>query len=247
MVSVPSFANILLSGPCNLSCPACIGQQLDSGVRRSNLQRWPLLNLERFAALLLDHGIRELSLTGVDTEPMLYRHAPRLVRWLRNAVPGVRLSLHTNGTLILRRPAVFNCFDRATVSLPSFEPATCLAMTGSARVLDLQAIVRVARIPLKLSTLVTEDNRGQLPELLARCASLGVRRMVLRRPWQHQGAFEVLPGHQPVGRFAENPVYRIDGMEVTVWDFHRTRIPCVNLLADGTITTDYVLSRSGHG
>ena len=240
------FANILLSGPCNLACPDCIGTRVHSGVRLSNLHRWPLLSLDRFAAVLLERAIREVSLTGVDTEPMLYRHQARLLRWLRAALPGVRVSLHTNGTLVTRHPDVFNLYDRATLSLPSFRPATCLAMTGNAHVLDLETIVALSAIPLKISTLVTRHNQGELGEILDRCRSLGLRRMVLRKPWQSPGAFDPLPDCEPSANFAGNPVYEIDGLEVTVWDFHKATLPCVNLFADGTITTDYELARGAH-
>lgn len=240
------FANILLSGPCNLACPLCIGGQVGSDARLNNLQRWPLLGLERFASLLIERGVREISLTGIDTEPMLYRHLLRLVGWLRSAVPGSRVSLHTNGTLILRQPGVFNSFDRATVSVPSLDPLTCRALTGSAEVLDIERIAAVAAIPIKVSTLVTRDNIAGVPELMARCRSLGIRRMVLRRPWQDRSPPPLLPGQQPTRWFAGNPVFDMGGLEVTVWDFHKTRLPCVNLHADGAIDADYELAGGAH-
>jgi molybdenum cofactor biosynthesis enzyme MoaA len=242
-----SFGNILLSGPCNLACPLCIGGQVGSVARLNNLSRWPLLGLQPFAEALLQRGIRELSLTGVNTEPMLYRHTGALLAWLHAALPGLRISLHTNGTLILREPELFNLFDRATISVPSLEPDTCRAMTGRAKVLDLAGIVSVARIPLKISTLVTRDNAAELPMLMRRCGALGIRRMVLRKPWQELSGPDPLPGRSPVRWFAGNPVYEVEGMEVTVWDFHHTALPCVNLYADGVVDTDYELAGGGHG
>jgi hypothetical protein len=241
-----SFGNILLSGPCNLACPLCIGAQVHSSERLNNLDRWPLLGLQRFAALLLDRGIREISLTGVDTEPMLYRHGPALLAWLRRTLPGSRISLHTNGTLILRNPALFNSFDRATISVPSLVPRTCLAMTGTPRVLDLARIVSIATIPIKVSTLVTRDNADEVPALLRRCCSLGIRRAVLRKPWQVSSPVDPLPGRSPVRFFAGNPVFEVEGMEVTIWDFHRTALPCVNLHADGAVDTEYELAGGSH-
>lgn len=240
------FANILLSGPCNLACPDCIGSRLESGVHLSDLDRWPLPGLARFASILLERAIREVSLTGVNTEPMLYRHQPRLLDWLRRSLPGVRISLHTNGTLVLRNPGVFNLYDRATISLPSFRGPTCQAMTGSAHVLDLGRILKVATIPIKISTLVTPANEQELDEILSRCRLLGVRRMVLRKPWQNVGPFEPLRTHAPVRSHGGNPVYDLDGLEVTVWDFHRARLDCINLFADGSVTSDYALARGAH-
>ena len=121
------FANILLAGPCNLRCPYCVGGGLTR--RQSNLDAWPLAGLDRFLAALARSGTREVSLTGTDTEPLLYRHPHALVRALRTALPDVRLSLHTNGVLVLDRLDVVHLFDRVCVSMPSFEPATFTCMT----------------------------------------------------------------------------------------------------------------------
>jgi MoaA/NifB/PqqE/SkfB family radical SAM enzyme len=242
-----AFGNILLAGPCNLACPLCIGSELQSGARLNTLGRWPLPGLQLFAAALLQRGIREVSLTGENTEPMLYRHTPALLAWLRATLPGVRVSLHTNGTLILQRPELLNSFDRATISVPSLAPRTCLAMTGSPRVLQLDRIVATASIPLKISTLVTRDNVAELPALLHRYSALGVRRVVLRKPWQNASQVAVLPRAVASRWFGGNPVFEVEGMEVTVWDFHRTTLPCVNLHPDGTVDTNYELAGGGHG
>ena len=47
------FANILFAGPCNQSCPYCIGKQLPAALQRSNLDEYPLRNLDAFAILRL--------------------------------------------------------------------------------------------------------------------------------------------------------------------------------------------------
>jgi MoaA/NifB/PqqE/SkfB family radical SAM enzyme len=243
-----AFANILLSGPCNLRCPACIGSQLDRGRIACNLGRWPLAGLSLFMSRLLQLGVRQVSLTGTDTEPLLYQYPTKLLSTLRSTLAGVQVSLHTNGMLVHRLPHIFNLFDRATVSVPSFRTKTCLAMTGRPIVLDLPAILSVAAIPIKVSTLVTPDNVDELPEIVDRCRKLGIRRMVFRKPWQDSGRLELklLAGHRPCVWFGGNPVYALDGLQVPVWDFHSTTLPCVNLFADGTLTHDYQLARFNH-
>lgn len=236
------FANIVLTGPCNLRCPWCIGRTSTRRSPRSTLDSFPLPGLETFARILLHRQIRQISLTGIDTEPLLYRHQGALLRWLRSSVPGAEVSLHTNGTLILRCLETFHRYDRATISIPSFDPATCRAMTGSARIVDLEAIARVARIPIKVSTLLTSDNQREIPAIVARCRALGVRRIVLRKL---QGGGSPAPptrGWRQTGSFGGNPVFDAGGIEVTVWDFARTSLPCVNLLPDGRCTDDYQLS-----
>ena len=236
------FANILFSGPCNLRCPDCIGRRLVP--RPDNLDRFPLAGLDRFCGLLRRLGVTQVTLTGTNTDPQLYRHEAALIAALRARVPGARLNLHTNGVLALRRIETFNRYDRACISLPSFEPDTCRRMTGSARVLPLARILAAARIPVKISTLVTEHNVAEVPSIVARCRALGIRRMALRRRHGDPRRYPLLAGHRPVRRFAGNPVFDVDGIEVTVWDFGATTLDCLNLLSDGTISGAYLLERA---
>lgn len=237
-----AFANILLAGRCNLRCPACVGRRLPR--LPSSLERFPLPGLERFAAALRQHGVREVSLTGLDAEPQLYPYQRELLAYLRAEVPGVRVSLHTNGTRVLADPELFNRYDRATVSVPSLVPGTVARMTGGGRPLDLAAIVGAARLPLKLSVLVDDPNRAELPSLLARLEALGVRRVVLRRRDGDRRRWELLPGLAPARSFAGNPVYELGALEVTVWDFGRTRLRCLNLFSDGRVSARYRLARA---
>ncbi len=237
------FANILLTGRCNRRCPHCIGHALAGRSLPDSLGLFPLPGLAEFLEALRRHGIREVSLTGTNTDPLLYRHLGRLIDRLREELPGIRLSLHTNGALALRRIRVFNRFDRATVSIPSFRPATCRRMTGSPRVPDLTEILRRSEIPIKVSTLVTSDNRAEVPEILRRCGELGVRRLVLRKLYGDSSPENFFPDLNPVRTFGGNPVYALNGLEVTVWDFGRSALRCLNLFSDGSVTDAYELAR----
>jgi MoaA/NifB/PqqE/SkfB family radical SAM enzyme len=238
------FANILLAGACNLRCPYCIGNELPR--RASNLDDFPLRGLARFVARLRSERIRQISLTGTDTEPLLYRHPQALVAYLRREVPGALLSLHTNGMLATAKVQVVHLFDRVCVSVPSFSAETFARMTGSRLTLDLAALTRVVNIPLKISTTVTDDNVDEVEEIIQRCAALGVKRMALRRLFSPSSAppkrLPILETHTSVRRFGGNPVYRLYGVEVTVWDFDTGDLRCLNLFADGTVSDDYLLA-----
>lgn len=245
------FANILLSGPCNLRCPDCIGQQLPERFSLDNLQLFPLRGLARFVRVIGERGVTQVTLTGTNTDPQLYRHEERLLAYLRR-VPGVKVSLHTNGVMALKRIRTFNLYDRATISLPSFSPRTCQLMTGRTQVLDLEQILSAARIPIKISTLITRHNIREIPEILARCRSLGVRRMVLRERYgrRRRADLSALLGpfaeQTPVAWFGGQPVFRCGEMEVTVWDFSRSTLRCLNLFSDGTIGPEYELALNGN-
>jgi molybdenum cofactor biosynthesis enzyme MoaA len=247
------FANILLGGPCNQRCPSCIGRYVDPALNQDTLDRFPLPNLDAFATLLREHGIHQVVLTGTNTDPQLYRHEGRLIHWLRERVPDAQLALHTNGQLALSKLKVLNMYDRATISFPSFNSRTFARMTGTEQMPDLEAIVHVARIPVKISCLVGEHNVDEVEGFVARCQEIGVRRVVLRQqydPTRRDRAF--VPSIRAIIRqaawpilstYRNNPVYNYRGVEVTCWDFDRTTSTSLNLFSDGSISTEYLLIR----
>ncbi len=242
--AVYDFANILFAGPCNLRCPYCIGKQVGPALNRDNLGEFPLRGLGAFVASLRRHRVRQVILTGTTTDPQLYRHEARLIAWLRERLPGVQLSLHTNGQLALGKMDVFNCYDRATVSFPAFDPDTYERMTGSRRVPDLPAILQAARIPVKVSCVLTEHNAGQVGAFLARCREIGIRRLAFRHLYGDSRRWDILSGLTPAGSYRGNPVYDYDGVEVTYWRFERTSCTSLNLFSDGTISSEYLLTKA---
>ncbi|MBN2381959.1 radical SAM protein [bacterium] len=244
-----AFASILLSGSCNLRCPDCIGRSNGFDGLPSNVSEFPLRGLDRFIDLLTRHKINQISLTGTNTEPQLYRYEPELLTLLRSSLPGVRVSLHTNGTMALRKSAIFNAYDRVTVSLPSFRPETYARMTGSTVMPDWSSIFKMATVPLKVSVLITDDNRDELDQIMERCQAEGIRRLVFRQLYGASNKIDPLYGKRPVRYFGGNPVYRCGNMEITVWDFRRTRLSCFNLFSDGRISAEYTLMGRGgqHG
>ena len=241
------FANILFAGPCNLRCPYCIGKQVDQALNRNNLDEFPLRNVDTFTALLRRHRVRQVILTGTTTDPQLYRHEARLIRWLRKHLPEAQLSLHTNGQLALEKMDVVNLYDRMSLSLPTFDPDVYEKMTGSRRVPDLAAIVRAARIPVKVSCVINEHNAGQVDAFLARCRDIDIRRLVLRQLYGDARRWDVLSDRIPIKTYRNNPVYDFDGMEITYWRFDRTISTSLNLFGDGTISTDYLLTKTRPG
>ena len=238
-----TFANILFSGRCNLRCPYCIGHNQTLQAMPENLQTFPLKGLDHFIEQLREYDITQISLTGTNTDPQLYAYESDLLAALRERIPGVKISLHTNGVLALRKIDVFNQYDRATISLPSFRPGTYRQLTGRSQVLDLPAIVQASAIPLKISTIITDQNINEIPEIIIRCRDLGISRLVLRKQYGETRDWPLFPQHEPVRFFGGNPVYDLNGMEVTLWDFSRSTVRCLNLFSDGSVSPEYQLTR----
>ncbi len=239
------FANILFGGQCNRFCPFCIGKALPKGVAVNNLSLFPPRNLDRFIDEVNRRGVRQVVLTGTTTDPQLYRHEAALLDLLRSRITtGAQYSVHTNGVLALRKLDVFNLYDRACLSFPSFVTETYEKLMGSRRVPDLELIVARARIPVKVSCVVNEHNLNEIDAFLDRCRQIGVRRLVLRRLYGETRRWPLLLD-QPVARYYRgNPVYDVGGMEVTYWDFDRSESTSINLFPDGTLGTSYLLAET---
>ncbi|MBK8481004.1 MAG: radical SAM protein [Proteobacteria bacterium] len=237
------FANILFAGPCNRACPWCVGRALPAPLNEPNLALYPPRNLDALLEAINAARVRDVVLTGTNSDPQLYRHERRLLALLRRRLhAGARLALHTNGARVLRRLTAFNSYDRACISFPSFDPGRYRRLMGSAQVPDLAAILAAATIPVKVSALVNADNEDDLGCFLARCRAIGVRRVVLRRLLGDARPFAPVAGLQTVGSFKGNPVCDYEGMQVTLWRFDHTReLRSLNLFADGTLTDHYLL------
>lgn len=240
-----AFANVLFAGPCNRSCPWCIGEQLPEHVNVDNLDVFPPRGLDAFVDEVNAHRVREVVFTGTVSDPQLYRHERVLLDLLRARLHAdARFSVHTNGVVALRKMDVLDAYDRACISFPSFEPATYRAMMGQGRPPDLASIVRRARVPVKVSCVIDAPNADEIPSFLARCREIGVRRVVLRRLFGETRRWEVLRDRTPVRWFVGNPVYDLDGMEVTYWEFEGTRMRSLNLFPDGTLGRSYLLTET---
>ncbi len=239
------FANILFAGPCNARCPFCIGRQIDPRLSVNNLDEFPLRHLDRLLDLIVEHAIRQVVFTGTTTDPQLYRHEARLVDHLRQRLPpATQTSLHTNGRLALKKIDVLNQYDRVCVSFPTFDPATYYAMMGVRGVPDLAQIIDRARVPVKVSCVIDEHNYPELPQFLARCHAIGIKRLVLRRLYGDTRTWRLPADLLPRRECHGNPVYDYQGMEVTLWNFDYCDCRSINLFSDGTISEEYLLAKT---
>jgi len=104
-------------------------------------------------------GIEKVRLTG--GEPLLRRDIERLVALLREALPGVDLTLTTNGSALKAKARALKAagLDRVTVSLDSLDDATFQAMNDVdfpvAKVLEAIDVAAAAGLaPLKINMVV---------------------------------------------------------------------------------------------
>lgn len=240
------FGNIHLSGPCNRSCYFCIGQHMMALDPFNNLDEWPLKNFDAFIKNCQKRGVKEVNLTGSNTEPLLYRHHSELCGALRDVIPEVQLGIRTNGALILDRIEQWAEYDRASISVTSFDHDIYRATMGSGSPPDIQQILRLKpKMYVYINIVLCPELLvgGDIYNTFNRLADAGVKYVNLREPYgqPHVGN----PMSSPVGTRFGMPIYDWRGMSVMYWDVHRVEVESVNLYANGIVNETYSVTK-GH-
>ncbi|MBL8488723.1 MAG: GTP 3',8-cyclase MoaA [Rhodocyclaceae bacterium] len=120
---------ISITDRCNFRCTYCMPKTV-FGRNYPFLQRQELLSFEeivRIARVFVAHGVEKIRLTG--GEPLLRRYVENLIEQLA-AIPGLELTLTTNGSLLARKARDLKAagLHRVTVSLDALDDATFQAM-----------------------------------------------------------------------------------------------------------------------
>jgi len=209
---------------------------------------------------MISNKVTKMIMTGTTTDPQLYKYELDLIRHVRSRIPGIHLSVHTNGILALQKLREFNSYDSATISLNSFTPSIYEKIHGVRTMPDLPEIMASTRIPVKLSCVLTEENSHEIGDYISKAKFLGIKRIAFRHlftiPVVGQSPINHIPSEHlsgmhpffakllPTKWFAGNPVFSIEGVEVTNWIFENMSRKSLNLFADGTISDQYLLTEA---
>jgi len=234
-----NYASILFTGVCNANCPSCIGKLPEFKKLKSNLLEFPLPGIEAFLNELTWAKTEYISFSGILADPQQYEHEIELINYLREKLPGVIISLHTNGLLALKKMVECRNYDRITLSFPSFKKDIYKKMTGVNQI-DLAKIVNYFNAPVKLSMLLTEENKNDIDSYIEKARRIGVRRVVIRRMYGEKERIRVFPDAEPYKYVYGNPVYNVNGVEVTVWDYAKSTVNALFLFPDGSIRGNFI-------
>ena len=240
------FSNIHFSGPCSRACYFCIGQWMPGQDKNNNLDRYPLLGIEKFIDEVNKRDITEINLTGTNTDPSLYKHTPKLIAYLRHHVPNARIGIRTNGVLIEDQLDTWNLFDNASVSITSFSKSVYRKTMGRGEPPDIFKIVELSKhLDLKVNIVLCPElfKRDDLAFTLVKLLWAKIKRVNLREPYgqPHIGYEKIssVVGEKPYGYKLGMPFWMIGDMEVMYWDVHYVEVESVNLYADGRVSLDY--------
>ena len=151
---------ISVTDRCNFRCVYCMPKEA-FGRDHAFLGRDQLLTFEEIAHLariFSSLGVKKVRITG--GEPLLRRDLERLVAMLA-AIPGLDLTMTTNGSLLAEKAQVLRDagLRRVTVSLDSLDDGVFRAMNDAdfpvERVLaGIEAAARVGLAPIKINAVV---------------------------------------------------------------------------------------------
>ena len=152
---------ISVTDRCNFRCTYCMPREVFDA-NYSFLPHAEILTFEeivRMARVFHALGTEKIRLTG--GEPLLRKDIDRLVAMLRAALPGVDLTLTTNGSALKSQARALKAagLDRITVSLDSIDEATFRAMNDAdfpvAKVLEgIDAAAAAGLAPIKVNMVV---------------------------------------------------------------------------------------------
>ncbi|OGA06372.1 MAG: cyclic pyranopterin phosphate synthase [Betaproteobacteria bacterium RIFCSPLOWO2_02_64_14] len=151
---------ISVTDRCNFRCVYCMPKEV-FGSDYQFLERKELLTFEeiaRLARLFASLGVEKVRLTG--GEPLVRRNLEQLIEMLA-AIPGLDLTLTTNGSLLTRKAEALKRagLKRVTVSLDSLDDAVFMQMNDVdfpvSRVLDgIDAAASAGLAPIKINMVV---------------------------------------------------------------------------------------------
>ncbi|MDE2343082.1 MAG: GTP 3',8-cyclase MoaA [Betaproteobacteria bacterium] len=165
---------ISVTDRCNFRCTYCMPREI-FGPDHAFLPRPELLSFEevsRLARLFRDLGVNKIRLTG--GEPLLRKQIESLIAQLA-AIPGLDLTLTTNGALLARKAQALKDagLRRVTVSLDALDDPTFMRMNDAdfkvAQVLDgIEAAQRAGFAPIKVNAVIQRGVNEHAVEELAR-------------------------------------------------------------------------------
>ena len=137
------YLRIRVTDRCNLQCNWCHDE---GGENKKSAQELSPAQISKAVDLLARFGFDKIKLTG--GEPTVRSDLDAIIVWL-NKIPGIDLSLITNGTLLTRERLA--CYRRAglpriNVTLNTFDPGTYSRLQGGNDTLLKSALASIPEI-----------------------------------------------------------------------------------------------------
>lgn len=252
----PVFANINLLGKCNVDCYFCLGKDIDGAFSQQNQLNVPFqdwANFEEFLTRCREANIKNLYVTGQNTDSLLYPHLNSLLDYLQGDW-NFDVGLRTNGYRALQNlETIRKCRRNVGYSIHSLTPETNWEIMRRRDIPDWQAIIP-ATPNCRVSIVLNRYNASEYFDLLRYISAFpNVKYIQTRRictdiredfllpdvTVYEQVFDEVQKMYPQTGEFYSAECFEIFGKEVVFWRTVKTTIDSFNYYTDGTINDEY--------
>ncbi len=220
------------------------------GLDQENSLKLIPTNIGKFLRECMERNVKEICLTGTNTDPLLYTRTFELQDYIRYIIPGVPLALRTNGIAYDRN--TFGSYDKASVTVCSFDKEINEKMMGGPpcnlpKILENHPLMNIkVNVILGPENMERDQNGSRdIFRTLEMCSCLGVKRVNLREPYgqPHIGDPLENSGALFLRKTLGMPTYQWGFSEVTYWDVHYVEVESVNLYANGRVSITYPITK----
>ena len=206
----------------------------------NNLNEWPLKNINEFIMLCKKHLIKEIFLTGTNTDPLLFKHHEKLTEILKEN--GFIVGIRTNGTAknFLKE---LSLYDKGSLTICSTNHVINKKMMGGEPP-NISAVLNFIK-DLKVNIVLGNENIGiDIWKTINNIYDFGIRKVNLREPYgQPHIGWESFMTKEYNCNHLGMPQWFFKDMLITYWDVHYVEVESVNLYASGRISEDYPITR----
>ena len=87
--------------------------------------------------------------------------------------------------------------------------------------------------------LLTEHNQPEVRSYIKNAKELQINRIAVRKIVGREDEFKIFEEREPTKHIFGNPVYEIDEVEVTVWDYTKSMVSGLYLFPDGSLRNKF--------
>lgn len=260
-----SFANINFLGKCNLDCNFCLGKDLENEFNTYNHMDTHYLlfkDLNDFLCLCWNNGIRQLYLTGQNTDPLLYPYLDDFIKYLKKW--GFFVGIRTNGLLAQAKMEIVNTCntckgDAVAYTLLTLDREDMRKMTNVGKIPDWDYIFTHTTVPYRVSIMVTDTNFPYIFSLIGFISAYkfrnnNLRYIQLRRVSTEYRKLEMKENiiafksvedqfkYIKIKKSYENAnIYELGGVDVVLWKTVDTTANSMNYFTNGVISDEYYI------
>ncbi len=258
--SAYSFANINLLGKCNAHCYFCLGFDLEKEYERYNnltehFTEWK--NWEGFLSECRNKSIKQIYLTGQNTDSLTYKYLDSLIDFLHKE--GFYMGLRTNGILAKQKIDIINkcqsCTEDAIgYSIHTLNPETQNQIMKVKIIPDWDFLLKNTIPPMRVAIVLNRYNVNEFDDLIKYLSAyekiryIQVRRICTDNRYElleedmrifEEKEAEISKRFETIGSFETAKTYLIHGKKVNFWRTVKTTVNSINYFSNGTLTDNY--------